>query len=190
MRFRAWVATAGLVALLGCAEELDDADPTASSEGSEGSAGSESDSGDSAAELGCAAGAEGDTTDGAMEPLLDTWGAPCNTDAECVELIGDPEAICETAAVIYELPAGYCSKPCQLPDMATRVVPDDPTCDPDGGVACIGLMGMFQRCAKLCTDDAQCNRDGYICRQMPLISEASDPKACLMPDCCQDTCAE
>jgi hypothetical protein len=137
--------------------------------------------------LGCAAGAVGETTDGAMDPLMETWGAPCGNDNECVMLLGEG-AICETEAVIYELPLGYCTKPCTLPDTNTRVVPDDPDCDPDGGVACIGSSPLFQRCALLCTDDAQCNRDGYICRRMPLIAQDTDPKACLMPDCCEGGC--
>lgn len=140
--------------------------------------------------LGCAAGAIGETTDGATDPIMQTWGAPCQTDADCVELIGDPDAICDTSAVVYELPGGYCTKDCTLPDPDTRAVPDAADCDPAGGVACIGVQNVFQRCGILCTDDLQCNRDGYICRALPMIGTPADPKMCLMPDCCLDTCEE
>lgn len=141
-------------------------------------------------ELGCAAGAVGMGTDGATDPLMQTWGAPCTSDQDCIDLIGDPEAICDSMAVVYELPGGYCTKPCSLPDMQTQSVLDDPGCDPNGGVACIGVMGTFERCGIVCTDDAQCNRDGYICRQLPLIALPEDPSMCLMPDCCLDSCTE
>lgn len=142
------------------------------------------------AELGCAAGVVGETTDGAADPLMQTWGAPCTTNDDCVALIGDPAAVCDTTAVVYELPGGYCTKPCTLPDLETQFVLDAPDCDPNGGVACIGSKGTFERCGLPCTDDTQCNRDGYICRQMPLIAMPQDPKMCLMPDCCLDGCAE
>jgi hypothetical protein len=180
------VAVTALVLALGCGEELGNADSVTDGSGSSSQG---SDGSDSSADLGCAAGAMGDTTDGANDQIQMTWGAPCASDADCVALLGEG-GICADMAVIYELPGGYCTKACNLPDANTRTVIDDPTCDPNGGVACIGVMGQFERCAVLCTDDAQCNRDGYICRQMPLISMAGDPKACLMPDCCQDTCQE
>ncbi len=138
-------------------------------------------------ELGCAFPEEQDSTDGMMNPIMDAWSSACTTDAECVERIG-AGAVCLFEAVVYELPGGYCTKPCTLPDMATRVVMDDPACDPNGGVACVGQNPTFMNCAILCTDDQQCNRDGYTCRQMPLVSEATDPSLCLMPDCCQGTC--
>lgn len=157
------------------------------SDNSEDSASADSSGGDDSAALGCALPEMPDTTDGMSNPLQETWGAPCSTNAECVTLLG-AGAECLNMAVVYELPAGYCSKPCTLPDANTRVVPDDPTCDPAGGVACLGVMGTFEYCAKICTDDAQCNRDGYTCRQMPSISEATDPSFCLMPDCCLQTC--
>ena len=149
-------------------------------------------SGDDHAALGCAWPEMIDTTDGATAPLQDSWGAACTTDDECVALLG-MGAECLTLAVVFELPGGYCSKPCTLPDADTRFVLDDPTCDPAGGVACVGsTAGMFEHCAKLCTDDTQCNRDGYVCRQMPLIAFPDDPSLCLMPDCCgmpNSTCA-
>lgn len=130
----------------------------------------------------------GETTDGATDPLMETWGAPCTTNQDCIDLIGDPEAICDTMAVVYELPGGYCTKPCTLPNAETRFVMDAEDCSPDGGVGCFGVLGMFERCGLFCTDDAQCNRNGYICRQMPLIGLPEDPRSCLMPDCCQNGC--
>ena len=94
-------------------------------------------------------------------------------------------------AVIYELPQGFCTKPCMLPDSTTSNVPNDPQCDPAGGVDCIGNQLVFQYCAVPCTDDNQCNRDGYMCRRMPMISSEGDPTYCLMPDCCDDlSCAD
>ncbi len=164
------------------------ADATADATADDTASGSGND--DSSVELGCAAGAVGETTDGATDPLMMTWGAPCQTDADCVALIGDPEAICDQAAVVYELPGGYCTKACSLPDLETQFIHDAPDCDPNGGVTCVGSMGTFERCGLPCTDDAQCNRDGYICRQLPLIALPDDPRMCLMPDCCQDTCEE
>lgn len=137
--------------------------------------------------LGCAFPEEQDTTAGVSTPIMETWGSACTTDAECVERVG-AGGVCLFQAVVYELPEGYCAKPCTLPDANTRVVMDDPACDPAGGVACTGQMGTFEYCAPLCTDDAQCNRDGYICRQMPIIAQPEDASLCLMPDCCQGTC--
>jgi hypothetical protein len=145
-------------------------------------------SSDDSAVLGCAAEITFDTTDGASNPIMQTWGAACTTNADCVALIGDPDAICDTMAVVYELPGGYCTKECSLPDLDTRAIPDAPDCDPNGGVTCLGVMGTFERCGVPCSDDMQCNRAGYECRQMPLISMPEDPNFCLMPDCCQESC--
>lgn len=139
--------------------------------------------------LACALPEEQDTTDGMTNSVQQTWGAACNTDADCVALVGEG-GVCLVQAVVFELPYGYCAKPCELPDMATRVVMDDPMCDPAGGVACTGQKDIFEYCGILCSDDAQCDRDGYICRQMPMIAQPEDPTLCLMPDCCLDTCAE
>jgi hypothetical protein len=128
------------------------------------------------------------TSDGSSDPLMDAWGAPCSSDADCVALLGDG-AVCDTMAVIYELPGRFCTKECELPDTSTTFVLDHPECDPNGGVACVGQKPIFQRCAVVCTDDAQCNRDGYYCRRMPMISQDSDPTFCLMPDCCETSCS-
>jgi hypothetical protein len=117
-----------------------------------------------------------------------TWGAPCTDNAECVALIG-AGAICQAMAVIYELPGGYCTKPCTLPDPDTTVVTDDPTCDPAGGVDCVGSQGFFENCAKPCSDTAECDgRPNFLCRQMPMIAQPTDPTYCLMDDCCLNTC--
>ena len=97
--------------------------------------------------------------------------------------------VCLTEAVIYELPQGYCSKTCTLP-AGTQYSVDDAQCDPAGGVDCIGQAPLFQVCAPQCTDDAQCTRDGYTCRNFPLIAMEGDPTYCLMPDCCEGSCAE
>ncbi|HWB81982.1 MAG TPA: hypothetical protein VG755_43770 [Nannocystaceae bacterium] len=169
--------------LAACPAEDDDSSDTQSQDSSGGPTTADTSAGTTDSALGCAFPEEQDTTDGATTPLQGTWGAACSVDADCVALLGDG-AVCLDAAVIYELPGGYCSKPCMLPDLDTRVVMDDPACDPNGGIACVGSMAAFQYCAPLCTDDAQCDRDGYICRQMPLISLPEDPSLCLMPDCC------
>ena len=135
----------------------------------------------------CLEGDYGNGTDGATDNVMTQWGAACSTDADCVAILGDG-AVCQMKSVIYELPGGYCTKPCVLPDMDTRVVEDAMDCDPNGGIACIGQKGFFERCVTLCTDDMQCGRDGYYCRVMPMIGVEGDPKACLMPDCCEDSC--
>lgn len=166
-------------------EETATTDPETSASASD----PDTSAGTNPAELGCAFPEVQDTTDGTQTPIMDAWSSACTTDAECVERIGEG-AVCLFEAVIYELPGGFCTKPCTLPDTATRVVLDDPACDPNGGVACVGQNPTFMNCAIICTDDAQCNRDGYVCRQMPLIAEATDPSICLMPDCCQETCEE
>lgn len=152
----------------------------------DGDTGTPDDTGADGAEM-CPDGDFGMGTDGQTNDVMQTWGSPCETNEDCVAVLGEG-ATCEDMAVIYELPGGYCTKPCSLPDANTRVVEDAMDCDPAGGVACIGQMGFFENCAVLCTDDAQCSRDGYFCRQMPMISAEGDPKACLMPDCCEGTC--
>jgi hypothetical protein len=175
---------------LACTPKDDEEDETAAETGSNNDTSGTADetAADDSAALGCAADIQFDTTAGMSNPIMQTWGAACTTHADCVALIGDPDAICDTTAVVYELPGGYCTKACTLPDVDTRAVADDPTCDPAGGVTCLGVMGTFERCAIPCTDDMQCNRPGYECRQLPLISQAQDPSFCLMPDCCQESC--
>ena len=138
------------------------------------------------------AGGEACWPDDGVEPdpefsRMGTWGAPCETDAQCVELIGEG-AICMEDAVIYEMPGGYCSKPCSLPDDVTTFVLDAPDCDPAGGVLCVGADGFFERCVLECTAAEHCDRDGYFCRLMPLIGAEGDPRICMMDDCCEDDC--
>jgi hypothetical protein len=117
-----------------------------------------------------------------------TWGAPCAVDDDCVALLGDG-AVCLFQAVVYELPEGYCTKPCSLPDNMATIVEDAPDCDPAGGVHCIGQKTVsFEYCAVPCTDNGQCTRESYECRQMPQIAQPDDPSFCLMPDCCLQDC--
>ena len=120
--------------------------------------------------------------------LQQTWGAPCATNDDCVPLLGEG-AECLFQAVVYELPMGYCSKPCSLPNDTATVALDAPDCDPAGGVHCIGQMTVgFEYCAVPCTDNSQCTREGYECRQMPMIAQPEDPMFCLIPDCCLGEC--
>lgn len=129
--------------------------------------------------------AEG-SSGGGGEDLQTTWGAPCIEDSECVALLGEG-GVCLTEAVIFELPGGYCSKLCTLPEGSKYSI-DDAQCDPAGGVDCIGQAPLFEVCAPQCTGDSQCGRDQYNCRNFPLIAEEGDPTYCLMPDCCQESC--
>lgn len=121
------------------------------------------------------------------DDTMQTWGAPCTSDADCAPLLGD-DGICAKEAVIFGLPGGYCTKRCSLPDTATTVIQDDPACDSGGGIDCVGAMGIFERCAKPCSSNAECGREGYFCRQMPQIAMPEDPSYCLMSDCCEDAC--
>jgi hypothetical protein len=179
---------AGLVAGCPGSDDADDAstNPTTQTNGADDTT-TNGTSDDETEGLMCPFNAPMETTDGSTNPLMETWGAACTTDAECVALIGEG-AECLDMAVIYELPGGFCSKPCSLPDTTTTFVDDDPACDPNGGVTCVGQRPLFEYCAVPCTDDAQCNRDGYYCRQMPTIAGPDDPTFCLMPDCCFEGC--
>ena len=124
--------------------------------------------------------------------LMDAWGSPCETNEDCVAVLGEG-AICDNLAVVYELPGGYCTKPCIVGDdpnvNMSSVELDDPDCDPNGGVHCVGANGIFSRCAPPCSSDAECTRDGYFCTRMPQISEDGDPTFCLMDECCEGDCA-
>ncbi len=121
--------------------------------------------------------------------VQDTWGSACKTNADCVAVLGEG-AVCDFSAVVYELPGGYCTKPCTIGDDPNNsnltFELDDPECDPNGGVHCIGANGFYTRCAVPCSDDSQCGREGYFCRTMPQIGAETDPKVCLMDDCCTD----
>ncbi len=129
--------------------------------------------------------AEG-SSGGGGENLQSAWGAPCTEDSECVALLGEG-GVCLGEAVIFELPGGYCSKTCTLPEGSKYSI-DDPQCDPDGGIDCIGQAPLFEVCAPPCTNSSQCGRDQYSCRNFPLIAAEGDPTYCLMPDCCQESC--
>lgn len=120
--------------------------------------------------------------------VMTEWGSGCEVDADCVAALG-PDAVCIREAIIYEMPSGYCSKPCRLPADDVTVVRDDPECDPDGGVHCVGVRGVFQRCIAECTDPAQCGREGYSCQRMPLIGRDGDPQGCFMDECCEGGCS-
>jgi hypothetical protein len=145
----------------------------------------DSSGGDDSAALGCAADLPEDAMDGTMAGIQGTWGAPCATDADCTPLVGEG-AVCLFTAVIYSLPQGYCSKSCELAD-GVFYESDDPDCDPNGGVSCIGNNDVgFHYCAIACTEDAQCERAGYYCRLLPQLGAEGDPEFCLMPDCCQE----
>jgi hypothetical protein len=167
-----------------------DASSTASGSETAGTAPSDSSGGgDDSSMLECAADLPEDEQDGTVPGIMGEWGAACETDADCVAKVGEG-GLCLKAAVIYELPLGYCSKACDLPDGFTGVVPDDPTCDAAGGVHCLGVDGTFEYCTVPCTENPQCERAGYFCRLMPQIAMETDPMFCLMPDCCDTDCSE
>ncbi|HEY8375039.1 MAG TPA: hypothetical protein VIK91_01065, partial [Nannocystis sp.] len=110
----------------------------------------------------------------------ETWGHGCTDDAECMALVGN-KGVCEFDVLgLYELPGGYCTKGCTLPDLQTVYVPDHPSCGP--GVHCVGVKGFLEVCLLECSDDSECPREGYECRVLPQIGQPGDPKFCLMTD--------
>jgi hypothetical protein len=121
-------------------------------------------------------------TGGVCDPidLMTNYGAPCEVDADCVALIAPGARCLKDLLGVYDLPGGYCSNDCALPDSQTTVVKNAADCFL--GADCIGLDGYFEACALECQCDADCPRDGYECRRMPVISKADDPKYCLMTD--------
>jgi hypothetical protein len=119
---------------------------------------------------------------------MNTWGAACQDDVDCVALLG-PGAVCMREAIVFELPYGYCSKPCTLPDPETTLVRNAADCDPEGGVMCVGLQGFFERCVPECTGNEVCGREGYFCRPMPYVAGEGDPEVCLVDDCCENGCS-
>jgi hypothetical protein len=122
-----------------------------------------------------------------VESIMDDWGLPCMSDADCVDAIG-PDAACVTNILgVYDLPGGYCSKlSCELPNSQTTFVLDAADCSADGGIACVGVAGVYTVCAEPCTSDSECGRVGYACTVMPNIGAEGDPTFCLMnaADCC------
>ncbi len=112
--------------------------------------------------------------------LMTHYGAPCATDADCQKLLGADGVCLKDILGVYALPGGYCSILCQLPDQQTTYLLDAPGCTMMAD--CVGLMGYFEGCAHVCTDNSQCPREEYECRQMPQISNPDDPKFCLMTE--------
>ncbi len=122
----------------------------------------------------------GSTTNGGDEGVMGKFGHACASDADCVAVLGDGGVCLKDILMVYNLPGGYCSKICKLPDAMTAYVPDDPICGP--GVTCIGAMGYFEGCAVECADNSDCPRQGYECRIMPTIGMPGDPTFCLMTE--------
>lgn len=120
------------------------------------------------------------TTGGGDQGLMSHYGAPCETDADCKELLGAGGICLKDILGVYALPGGYCSTDCDLPDQQTTYILDARDCTMMAD--CLGLMGYFEGCAHVCTDDSQCPREGYECRQMPQISNPDDPEFCLMTE--------
>lgn len=119
-------------------------------------------------------------TTGADEGLMGKYGHACNTDADCIAVLGDGGKCLKDILQVYNLPGGYCSTDCDLPDQQQTYIPMAADCKL--GADCVGLMGFFEGCAFPCTDGSQCPRDGYECRQMPEISNPGDPTYCLMTE--------
>lgn len=189
MNFRALLALS-VLGLCACPAEDDETDGSASAADDGSGPGTSAPADDGAATMADDGAATQDDTAGADGGGLQaTWGAPCATNDDCIALLG-PGGECLFQAVVYELPGGYCSKKCALPDDQTLIVLDAPDCDPAGGVHCIGQSSVdFQYCTVPCTDDSQCTRENYECRQMPQLAQEGDPTFCLMADCCLGECA-
>lgn len=147
------------------------------SEGSEEAA--EAETGETGEGLAC--GEEFVEKDGTTPTLMDAWGAPCMTNAECEATALGAGAVCITNILgVFDLPLGYCTRECTVGSTETTFVLDSAECDPNGGVACVGIDGSFTACAPVCTSDSQCGREGYGCTTMPLIAAEGDPTFCLM----------
>ena len=131
--------------------------------------------------------------DESVESIMDDWGLPCLSDEDCVGALG-PDATCVTNILnVYDLPGGYCSKlNCELPDSNTSFVLDAEDCSAEGGIACVGVSGIYTVCAEPCASDSECGRQGYACTVMPNIGGADDPTFCLMnpDDCCTSAAGE
>jgi hypothetical protein len=124
--------------------------------------------------------------DPATPSLMEDFGAACTTDAECAVILGDGGICVKNILGVYDLPGGFCSRPCDLPDTSTSFQHDSEQCSADGGVTCVGAQGLFTACIRECTSHDQCGRVGYGCRNMPTLASEGDPKFCLMSpdDCC------
>ena len=123
---------------------------------------------------------------GEAEDIMGEYGAPCLQDSDCTPILGD-DGVCVTNILgVYDLPGGFCSKYCELPDAGTSFEHNNVMCDPNGGVTCVGANGLFTACILECETSDQCGREGYGCRTMPTLAAEGDPKFCLMSptDCC------
>lgn len=181
------LALLGLLCLPACDGGGDEGSDEAS-DGTDSADGMDDTAGDTAGDTGgmLACGDEWAEKDGMTESIMDDWGLPCMSDADCTAALGDT-AVCVTDILgVYELPGGYCSKlDCELPDNLTTFVLDAEDCDPNGGIACIGVAGTYTVCAEPCDNSSQCGREGYGCRIMPNIASEGDPTFCLMdPEAC------
>ena len=118
--------------------------------------------------------------------ILDEWGAACMQDSDCSAILGEGGVCINNILGVYDLPGGFCTKLCNLPDTMTTFVHNDPVCDPEGGVTCVGAKGLFEACIVSCETSDQCGREGYGCTTMPTIASEGDPSFCLMSttDCC------
>jgi hypothetical protein len=124
--------------------------------------------------------------DGMTPSVMDDWGAACLQDSDCMPILGDG-AVCVTNILgVYDLPGGFCTKYCALPDTSTTFIHDAMDCDPNGGITCVGAKDLFTACIRPCENDSQCGREGYGCRTMPTLAAEGDPTFCLMSpvDCC------
>ena len=119
--------------------------------------------------------------------VMTDFGAACSADADCSDL-GDGAKCQQDVLGVFELPGGFCTKSCELPDTDTTFLNDATDCDAGGGVSCVGAAGLFTACARPCTEDSECSREGYGCIRMPVISGPDDETFCLMNEatCCLD----
>jgi hypothetical protein len=120
--------------------------------------------------------------------IMETWGAACMVDADCEAGLGAGAKCVTNILGVFDLPMGYCSRECEVGSTDVTFVLDSPDCDPNGGVACVGIDGQFTACALPCTNDSECGREGYACQIMPLIGAEGDQTFCLMnPTACCTT---
>jgi hypothetical protein len=124
--------------------------------------------------------------DGATQSIMEAWGAACTVDDDCLPLLGEGAKCIHNILGVYDLPGGYCTRECHLADTSVSFELDSADCDPNGGVACVGVEGAFTACALPCESHDQCGREGFGCRLMPNIAAEGDPTFCLMnaTDCC------
>lgn len=120
---------------------------------------------------------EKDTT---TPTIMTEWGAPCMADTDCDAGLGAGAKCISNILGVYDLPLGYCTRDCEVGSTDVSYRLDAMECDPDGGVACVGIDNMFTACAPVCTTDSECGREGYGCQIMPNIGAENDPKFCLM----------